>query len=54
VKNREEVKAAMQRAIKATREGRPYLIDAVVAPGETGAAGWFPAYSLAQARTRQV
>ena len=48
VQNREQVKAAMARAIKATRDGRPYLIDALVERGESGAAGWYPAYSLAK------
>jgi len=54
VQNREQVKAAMARAIKATRDGRPYLIDALVERGESGAAGWYPAYSLAKSRTRAV
>ncbi len=54
VQNREQVKAAMTRAVKATRDGRPYLIDALVERGESGAAGWYPAYSLAKSRTRQV
>jgi acetolactate synthase-1/2/3 large subunit len=54
VQNREQVKAAMARAIKATRDGRPYLIDAIVERGESGAAGWYPAYSLAKSRSRAV
>ena len=54
VQNREQVKAAMTRAIKATRDGRPYLIDALVERGESGAAGWYPAYSVAKSRTRNV
>jgi thiamine pyrophosphate-dependent acetolactate synthase large subunit-like protein len=54
VQSREQAKAAMSRAIKATRDGRPYLIDALVERGESGAAGWYPAYSLAKSRTRQV
>jgi thiamine pyrophosphate-dependent acetolactate synthase large subunit-like protein len=54
VQSRDQIKAAMPRAIKATREGRPYLIDALVERGESGAAGWYPAYSVAKSRTRQV
>ena len=54
VQNREQVKAAVARAIKATRQGRPYLIDALVERGESGAAGWYPAYSVAKSRTRAV
>jgi thiamine pyrophosphate-dependent acetolactate synthase large subunit-like protein len=50
-----EIRPALQRAIAATREGRPYLIDAVVA--RTGVAAdstWYPRYSVAAARTRKV
>jgi benzoylformate decarboxylase len=54
VQSREQIKAAMSRAVKATRDGRPYLIDALVERGESGAAGWYPAYSVAKSRTRQV
>lgn len=54
VKNREQIKAAMARAIKATRDGRPYLIDALVETGESGATGFYPAFSLADSRARKV
>jgi thiamine pyrophosphate-dependent acetolactate synthase large subunit-like protein len=54
VQSREQIKAAMSRAVKATREGRPYLIDALVERGESGTAGWYPAYSVAKSRARQV
>jgi thiamine pyrophosphate-dependent acetolactate synthase large subunit-like protein len=54
VQSREQIKAAMARAVKATRDGRPYLIDALVERGESGAEGWYPAYSVAKSRTRQV
>ena len=50
-----ELKPALQRAIKATREGRPYLLDVLVA--RTGLAAdstWYPHYSVAAARTRKV
>ncbi len=51
----EHVGPAMDRAIAKTREGKPYLIDAVVA--RTGVAAdstWYPKYSVAAARTRKV
>ena len=50
-----ELKPALQRAIATTREGRPYLLDVLVA--RTGLAAdstWYPRYSVAQARTRKV
>src|SRR5262249_56599005 len=50
-----ELKLALQRAITTTREGRPYLLDVLVA--RTGLAAdstWYPRYSLAAARTRKV
>jgi len=53
VQSREQIKAAMQRAVKATRDGRPYLIDALVERGQSGDA-WYPAYSVAKTRTRAV
>jgi acetolactate synthase-1/2/3 large subunit len=51
----DQVRPAIERAIASTRDGRPYLIDAVVA--RTGAAAdstWYPKYSVAAARTRKV
>lgn len=46
---------AIGRAIRTTREGRPYLLDVRVA--RTGLARdstWFPGYSVANTRTRKV
>ena len=56
VQSREQVREAMSRAIRTTREGRPYLIDARVENSGSGAeqAGSYPAYSVAAARTRPV
>jgi len=54
LQSREQIKAAMQRAVKATRDGRPYLIDALVERGQSGAEAWYPAYSVAKTRTRRV
>jgi benzoylformate decarboxylase len=51
----DEIAPALGRAIAATREGRPYLLD--VAIGRTGlgaASTWHPKFSLAAARTRKV
>ena len=50
-----ELKPALQRAIKTTRDGRPYLLDVLMA--RTGLAAdstWYPRYSVAAARTRKV
>ena len=50
-----ELKPALQRAINTTREGRPYLLDVLVA--RTGLAAdstWYPRYSVAATRTRRV
>ncbi|MGH7895246.1 MAG: thiamine pyrophosphate-binding protein [Candidatus Binatia bacterium] len=50
-----QVKPAIQRAIASTRDGRPYLIDAVVARTGAGAdSAWYPRYSVAAGRTRKV
>jgi benzoylformate decarboxylase len=51
----DELKPAVQRAIAATRAGRPYLLDVLVA--RTGLAAdstWYPRYSVAAARARKV
>jgi thiamine pyrophosphate-dependent acetolactate synthase large subunit-like protein len=50
-----QIGSAIDRAIASTREGKPYLIDALV--GRTGAAAdstWYPAYSVAARRSRKV
>ncbi len=55
VNNPGELQPALKRAIAATREGRPYLLDVLIA--RTGLAAdstWHPRYSLAAARTRKV
>ncbi len=51
----DQVKPAIQRGIASTRDGRPYLIDAVIA--RTGLAAdstWYPKYSVAAGRTAKV
>ena len=55
VRTPDEVRPAIERAIRSTREGRPYLIDAIV--GRTGVAAdstWYPKYSVAAVRNRKV
>jgi len=50
-----ELSPALKRAIAATREGRPYLLDVHVA--RTGVAAdstWYPRYSVAASRKRKV
>jgi thiamine pyrophosphate-dependent acetolactate synthase large subunit-like protein len=55
VRTPDEIGPALQRAIEATRDGRPYLIDAIVERTGAGAAStWHPKYSLAAVRGRQV
>jgi hypothetical protein len=45
----------MKRAIKATKDGRPYLIDAILAQRGTGAGvNWHPDISIAAERTRKI
>jgi thiamine pyrophosphate-dependent acetolactate synthase large subunit-like protein len=51
----DQLTPAIRRAIAGTREGRPYLIDAVVARSGAGAdSTWYPKYSVAATRSRQV
>ncbi|MFN7949713.1 MAG: thiamine pyrophosphate-binding protein [Blastocatellia bacterium] len=50
-----EIAPAMQRALAATRDGKPYLIDAQIArSGMWGDAPWYPQLSLAHERNRKV
>jgi hypothetical protein len=51
----DQVAPAIERAIASTRDGRSYLIDAVVARTGVGAEpAWYPKYSVAAARTKKV
>jgi thiamine pyrophosphate-dependent acetolactate synthase large subunit-like protein len=55
VSSPDQVKPAMKRAIRATKEGRPYLIDAILAQRGTGAGtNWHPEISIAAGRKRKV
>jgi benzoylformate decarboxylase len=50
-----ELQPALQRAIATTREGRPYLLDVLVArTGLAADSSWYPRYSVAASRTRKV
>ena len=50
-----EIAPAMQRAIAATKEGKPYLIDAQIArSGMWSDTPWYPQLSLAKERSRNV
>jgi thiamine pyrophosphate-dependent acetolactate synthase large subunit-like protein len=55
VKEVSQIKPALERAKRATVEGRPYLLEVHVERDGIGAASaWHPAYSLADVRTRKV
>lgn len=51
----DQIKPAMKRAARATQEGKPYLIDALVGRTGKGAeSAWYPKLSVASMRTRKV
>jgi thiamine pyrophosphate-dependent acetolactate synthase large subunit-like protein len=55
VKEPDQIKPALARAKKANYDGRPYLLDVHVDRDGVGAAStWYPAYSIAEQRTRKV
>jgi len=50
-----EIRPALRRAIQATRDGRPYLLDVLVAQAGQGAnLNWYPKISVAEMRTKKV
>jgi thiamine pyrophosphate-dependent acetolactate synthase large subunit-like protein len=50
-----DIKKVVQRAIVATKEGRPFMIDASIARRGPGAEStWHPDISIARNRTRKV
>jgi benzoylformate decarboxylase len=50
-----QIRPALDRAKKATVEGRPYLLEVHTRRDGIGAAStWYPAYSIAEQRTRKV
>jgi thiamine pyrophosphate-dependent acetolactate synthase large subunit-like protein len=50
-----DIGPALKRAIQATRDGKPYLLDVLVAQAGQGAnLNWYPRVSVAEMRTRKV
>jgi len=50
-----QIGSAMQRAVQATKDGRPYLIDAIIAQRGSGAGGtWHPNISIAASRIKKL
>jgi thiamine pyrophosphate-dependent acetolactate synthase large subunit-like protein len=50
-----DIGPALKRAIQATRAGRPYLLDVLVAQAGQGAnLNWYPKISIAEMRTKKV
>ena len=50
-----KIKPALERAVKATRKGEPYLVDVVISrEGEGAESKWHQEFSLASTRTRKV
>lgn len=55
VRTPEQIEPAMRRALQTTREGRPYLIEALIEQSGSGAdLDWHPDYSVAESRERRV
>jgi acetolactate synthase I/II/III large subunit len=55
VTNPGDIRPALDRAIKATRDGKPYILDMVVERSGIGAEStWYARYSVAERRKRQV
>lgn len=50
-----DLRSALRRAVRTTRDGRPYIIDVVIErTGIARESTWYPAYSAAERRTRRV
>jgi benzoylformate decarboxylase len=50
-----QIRPALDRAIKATRDGRPYVLDVVVERTGIGSEStWYPRYSVAERRSRKA
>jgi len=55
VTNPADIKPALDRAMKSTRDGRPYLLDVIVERSGIGAEStWYPRYSVSEQRKRPV
>ena len=50
-----DLKPALQRAVNATRDGKPYLLDVLVAQAGQGAnMNWYPKVSIAEMRSKKA
>jgi thiamine pyrophosphate-dependent acetolactate synthase large subunit-like protein len=55
VANPNDIAPALKRAIQATRDGKPYLLDVLVAQAGQGAnMNWYPKVSIAEMRTKKA
>jgi benzoylformate decarboxylase len=55
VESPDKLRAAFQRAVRATRDGRPYLVDVIIERSGAGAeVSRFPSFSLAESRSRRA
>ena len=55
VRNTDQLRPAIQKALRALRDGRPYLLDVHILRTGTGAeVSWYPKFSLAESRERNV
>ncbi len=55
VQNTDQLRPAIQKALRALRDGRPYLLDVRILRTGTGAeVSWYPKFSLAEHRERNV
>jgi benzoylformate decarboxylase len=55
VSNTDQLRPAIQRAFKVLRDGRPYVLDVQTRRSGAGAeVSWYPKFSVAEQRTRNV
>ena len=55
VANPGDIRPALDRAIKSTRDGKPYILDMLVERSGIGAEStWYARYSVAEKRKRRV
>ena len=55
VSSPDQIKPAMKRAVQTTKDGRPYLIDAIIVQKGSGAGtNWHPDISIAAGRNRKI
>ncbi|MBI3935159.1 MAG: thiamine pyrophosphate-binding protein [Acidobacteria bacterium] len=55
VKNTDQLRAAIQKGLRTLKEGRPFMLDVRIKTTGAGAyTHWYPKFSVAEQRTRQV